>query len=317
MLTAFSASPSLDITYVVDDYRLGAIHRPLSVHRMAGGKALNAARAAAILGADVAALAILAGPAGAAVESGAREGGVQLVRIDGVATTRSCVSVASVESGELTEIYEHPVPVGGDEWASLLEHLRILLAIRPGWLIISGGMPAGLPADALDAVLRIAAEAGARVALDTHGPALAGALRSAALSLLKINREEAAEVLGCSTATPIGLLAEGLRRLTSGAVVVTDGIDGALGVDDREVVHASLAGHVGGFPVGSGDSFLGAMVTALDRGATLGEAMSSATGAATANALEPGAARFSRRQAESLASGVELTAAGGGQPLRR
>ncbi|NNH55119.1 hypothetical protein HLB15_23150, partial [Promicromonospora citrea] len=59
MISALALSPSLDVTYEVEE--LSGIQRPLSVHKVAGGKALNAARAAATLGARVAAVAVLGG----------------------------------------------------------------------------------------------------------------------------------------------------------------------------------------------------------------------------------------------------------------
>ena len=43
MITVAGLSPSLDLTYLVDSLRLGAIHRPTAVVRCAGGKALNMA----------------------------------------------------------------------------------------------------------------------------------------------------------------------------------------------------------------------------------------------------------------------------------
>ena len=49
MLTAVVLSPSLDISYEVDELTVGTIHRPLSTVRCAGGKGLNMVRAATAL----------------------------------------------------------------------------------------------------------------------------------------------------------------------------------------------------------------------------------------------------------------------------
>jgi fructose-1-phosphate kinase PfkB-like protein len=51
-----------------------------------------------------------------------------------------------------------------------------------------------------------------------------------------------------------------------------------------------LPGVHGSFPVGSGDTLLGALLAALDAGEPLDSALVTATAAATANALVPGAA---------------------------
>src|SRR5699024_7589460 len=109
VISAVALSPSLDVTYVVES--LQGIQRPLEVHRMAGGKALNATRAAATLGAGVAALTVLGGGSGAMVAEGATAAGVDLEVVDSPHLTRTCVSVLAQDTGMLTEIYEHPTPV--------------------------------------------------------------------------------------------------------------------------------------------------------------------------------------------------------------
>ena len=46
MITVLLLSPSLDVTYLVDEVTVGEIHRPHTVLRSPGGKGLNLARAA-------------------------------------------------------------------------------------------------------------------------------------------------------------------------------------------------------------------------------------------------------------------------------
>ena len=52
-------TPALDVVYVLDEVRLGAIHRPPVVIKSAGGKSLNVARALARLGMPARAIAPL------------------------------------------------------------------------------------------------------------------------------------------------------------------------------------------------------------------------------------------------------------------
>ncbi len=59
-----AANPSIDRLYEVDGLAVGGIHRPASMTTVPGGKGLNAARAAAALGGDVTAVAILGGRSG-------------------------------------------------------------------------------------------------------------------------------------------------------------------------------------------------------------------------------------------------------------
>ncbi len=108
MITFIAVSPSVDVTYLVDEFVEGGTVRPTAVFRAAGGKALNAARAARLLGTSVRAVAILGGSTGEFIRQDLAAAGVPLEAVRAAADTRTCVSIASAASGRLTELYEHP-----------------------------------------------------------------------------------------------------------------------------------------------------------------------------------------------------------------
>ncbi|WP_019137199.1 1-phosphofructokinase family hexose kinase [Cellulomonas massiliensis] len=306
MITVAALSPALDVTYLVD--ALDGIQRPREVHRTAGGKALNAARAAVLLGGDVEAVAVLGGGTGAVVAEAARADGLPLTVVEQQALTRTCVSVHAADHEGLTEIYE-PAPAPDERaFQALLSSWRARLAQRPGWCVVSGGMPAGLGPDVLVRLLD-GLPPGCRTAVDSHGPALRRLLADGPPpDLLKVNRAEAAEATGEDPAGELGVLADALRAATGGLVVVTDGPAGARGVDAAGSRHAALTGVHGSYPVGSGDAFLGGMLVALDRGDDLTAALRTGTGAAAANALVPGAGRFDPAVARDLAARTSVGA---------
>ncbi|WP_419702608.1 PfkB family carbohydrate kinase [Promicromonospora sp. NFX87] len=307
MISAIALSPSLDVTYVVDE--LAGIQRPRSVHRVAGGKALNAARAAAALGARVSAVAVLGAGAGQDVADGARADGVDLHVVPGEQPTRTCVSIFSVGTGRLTEVYERAVPVSAATAAAALDAAVGLAAARPGWWLISGGLPESAPDGLLADAVRRLHDAGVRIAVDSHGAALRDAV-GARPDLVKVNRAEALELVGVGGAGPEPSVPELLAAVqagTGGLVVITDGAAGAWATDGDRILRARLTGHTGGFPVGSGDSFLGGLLVALDDGADLAEALALATAAGTANAQVPGAAVLDPALARRLAQEVGVT----------
>lgn len=314
MIVGVALSPALDVTYVVD--RLTGIQRPRETVRVGGGKTLNAVRAALALGAPrVAASAVLAGGAGADVAAHARTGGLDLRVIEGQAPTRTCVSIFDEAAGDLTEIYERPVELGDDEVDAALDAAVLAAGGAPGWFLLSGGLS---PDHARRVVRRVRAAGGA-VALDTHGPALRAGIEEGA-GLVKVNRSEAVELLGCAPDAPGDRLVVGLRdRLADpplGAIaVVTDGTAGAWAFDGARVLRARTVGPVGGFPVGSGDSFLGGLVTAIDGGGSLTDALALATAAGIANAQVPGAAVLDPVLAHRLVPRVDVERHGA--PVRR
>lgn len=305
MITVVALSPSVDVTYVVDEFELGEVHRPDSVHRVAGGKSLNAARAAAAMGADVSAIAVLWGVAGEHLAQELAAAGVELTRIGGSVETRTCISIASMADGRMTEIYERATPVSSSEWGSVTEAALRVLPRRPGWLAVSGSVPSSLGAGALARLVELGADAGVSVAIDSHGPPLGPAV-DAGPALVKVNRAEAAALLGRDSGVDVFELATGIHERSGGIAVVTDGIDGSVVTDGRESWRVSPSEAIGNFPVGSGDSFLGGMLSALDGGTDVAGALRLGAGCATANALEPGAARFDPQRARSIAAALTV-----------
>ena len=302
VITVASLSPSLDLTYLVGQFRVGRMHRTPGPVAVAGGKAPNMARAARALGADVLVVTLLGGATGARVAAIAAEEGLPLVVVDTGVETRTCISVAAEDADGLTEIYEdaRPVPPG------TLERFEAVLAeqleARPGWLSISGRGPSGA-VDAVPALARLGRRCGAPVAVDTHGEALPGAL-DARPALLKINRGEAAEALGRREDDDLGVMAAELHARSGATVVLTDGPGGTVAADGQGLRHVPASTRLGRYPVGSGDSFLGGLLAALDGGLDLGAGLALGTGAAVANALVPGQGHFDPDLARTIAAEV-------------
>ncbi|WP_161606107.1 1-phosphofructokinase family hexose kinase [Microlunatus speluncae] len=305
MITVAGLSPSLDLTYLVDSLTAGSIHRPTEVVRCAGGKPLNLARAAAALGAEVEIIAVLGGTTGEDLAQQLRAAGVAVTTVPTPAETRTCVSIADAETGRLTELYPRAEPIPGDVWRLFHDQLEAALVRRPGWLAITGSIPLGLPPEALAELVRTARGAGVRVAVDTHGPALAAVIEERP-ELVKINRYEVAELLGTTPEGELITRAETVRQRTGGTVLITDGEHGSVAIDDHGRWRVPAPAERGRFPVGSGDSFLGGLLSVLDTSDDLVAAIRTATGAGTANALIPGPARFRADDVSRIAEQLTL-----------
>jgi 1-phosphofructokinase family hexose kinase len=303
VITVAALSPSLDITYLVEHLELGMIHRPTEVHRVAGGKPLNLARAMAALGAAVHTVAILGGATGRFIEQELTTADITVRPVDSPAETRTCVSIAAADRDALTEIYEYAAAVPEPVWQVFRSALTEELAGSTGWLAINGSAPRGLDSSVYAELVIMAHDAGLKVAVDTHGPALAGALL-AQPELIKVNRYEAAELIGTAAdGADLGELAVIISGRTGGEVIITDGRDGAVGCSPDGATRRVLlpADVVGRYPVGSGDAFLGGWLAAIDRGADPTAALQLATGCGAANALVPGAGTFDAATARQIA----------------
>jgi 1-phosphofructokinase family hexose kinase len=317
-LVCVALSPSIDVTYVVPELVPGTIHRPPQVYRVAGGKGFNVARAAHTLGATVVATGVLGGDTGAWMVTMLARTGIRMAPVTGARPTRTCVSVADRATGGLTEFYEPAPPITPRAWADLLATVARVCEEHPSWVSLSGSLPPGPVPEAIGDLVSAAKGAGARVAVDTHSTALAAAVGAGA-DLLKVNVEEAAAVLGLGPGTgytTIGpaldpaLLATRLLAASPGTqvAIVTAGADGAvLAARDGTGLRLHLDVR-GDYPVGSGDSFLGGLLTGLAGSPDdLAGAARLAVAAGAANALTPGAGVLDADTTHQLAERVVIT----------
>lgn len=310
MIVCLAANPSIDKLFEVDRLVKGDIHRPDGFVEVAGGKGLNAARAAFALGADVRAVALLRGHTGKWLAEMLSAEGVPTSFVWTHGENRASLSVADRETGGLTEFYEHGSEVPSAAWVELMQATSTVWA-SGGWLTISGSLPQGAPDHGyLDLVAEARADS-VHVALDAEGERLRLAL-GAGPDVVKVNAAEAGELLGIPTTRRDEALAaaQKLRALAGGdghAGLVTRGADGVvLAAPDGSLYEGRLYVR-GRFPVGSGDAFLAGLVTALDRGAGWDAALRLALGAGTANSEVPGAGRLDPGRAEALAARAEVS----------
>jgi 1-phosphofructokinase family hexose kinase len=303
------AHPSIDKLFEVESLTPGAIHRPSSFVQVPGGKGLNAARAAASIGADVRAVALVGGHAGAWIEDALSKEGVDARFARGAHETRSCLSVADAETSGLTEFYEEGSPVDPEAWGAFEAEIEEAL-VDASWIAISGSIPAGAPEEGHATIASSARRSGVRVAVDSRGVFLRLVLETEP-DIVKVNASEAGELLGIQVANEAGAAeaAEALRARAGGdghAAVVTLGADGVVAVDaSRRTLRGTLDAR-GRYPVASGDSFLAGLVATLDQGGTFEEALANGLGTAAANAEMPGAGRLNAERARALSARARI-----------
>lgn len=295
-LVFVAANPSVDRLYEVDRLTVGAIHRPVALVAVPGGKGLNAARAAAQLGGRVTAVGILAGRSGDWIEDALRGRGIDARWVRTGGETRTCISILDRASGVMTEVYERGEPVGSDAWDALERLVADELARGDvAALCLSGSLPVGAPPDGFGRLARQArsARAGAvpvPVLADTYGPALAAVLAERP-AFVKVNADEASEATGIGVGDGPSAEAAATVLLDRGAagVVVTLGRGGAVVVTGAGANRLDPEGAQGAYPVGSGDAFLAGLAVGIARGDDVPTAARLGMAAGAANASIPGA----------------------------
>jgi tagatose 6-phosphate kinase len=256
MIVTVTLNPALDLTYAVDALVPHGTHRVDTVAERPGGKGLNVARVLHALDEPVLATGLLGGPTGDRVAHLLTAEGVpsSFVRIAG--ETRRTVAV--VDRADATGFWEPGPTVTVGEWALFVAEFRELLG--PATVVtLSGSLPPGVPIDAYASLIALATSAGVPTLLDTSGPALLAGLR-AAPSLAKPNIDELATVLSRRPG-PQGL-ADAVRAVAAGPVVVSRGSAGLVAITGDEVWECAPPVLIDGNPTGAGD----ACVAALARG---------------------------------------------------
>lgn len=310
-----AANPSIDRLYEVDRLTDGAIHRPLAVVARAGGKGLNAARAAVALGARVTAVGIVAGRAGDWIVEQLDGLGIDAPMVRTRGETRTCISILDRSSGLLTELYERGDEIGPDAWDALEAGVAAELVRGDiGALTLSGSLPPGAPVDGFARIarlVRVAATSGrVPVLADTYGPALAAVLAERP-AVVKVNAAEAGEMvrLVVDDAASAVVAAAALRERGADGVIVTLGVAGAVVATTAGAARLVPPDVQGAYPVGSGDAFLAGLAAALVDGEPLLEAARRGMAAGIANALLPGTGELDPRTAAALVAQVAVTPA--------
>jgi 1-phosphofructokinase family hexose kinase len=297
---------AIDQTVAVPHLEVGTIHRVPSILRLAGGKGANAARALRTLGEKPLLCGFAGGAAGKQLAAYLRTEGIARRLVPTSGETRVCFSIADDATGAQTEFYEAGAPVSEAEIAALF---ALVEACLPGrrWLVITGSLPVGAPADLYARLIALARRQGARTLLDARGAALAAGVAERP-DVLKVNRAELAEYLGRAPGA-LGVVAEAVAEVADrlgGIAIVTLGGDGAVAAGPEGRWHVMPPAVRARSPVGSGDSATAGVVAGLARGLALPAAVRLGVAAGTASALHLGAAQFTRTELEAIHAACQV-----------
>jgi 1-phosphofructokinase family hexose kinase len=289
------------------ELRPGEVLRVADVTILAGGKGVNVARAALVLGAPAVLIGFLPGHTGRAAAALAAEEGLTLEGIRVTGELRSS-SILLEPSGRATVINEPGPTLGADEWLALETAVEAVLPDH-GVLVCSGSLPPGIREDGYGVLTARAHEAGRRTVVDATGAVLAAAL-PARPDVVTPNLDEAEATLFGRTGEPVDAApdarpraldaaAELVRRGARAAAVTAGAAGAALVWDGPPAWYDAPTVDVVN-PVGAGDVFTATLGLALERGAELPAAVREAVAAASAAVEHPLAGRLDPARMRAL-----------------
>ncbi|GAQ68118.1 MULTISPECIES: 1-phosphofructokinase [Streptomyces] len=302
MILTVTPNPSLDRTYEVPSLDRGEVIRATGERMDPGGKGVNVSRAVAAAGRRTVAVLPLGGAPGALVADLLDAQGIEVARVPVAGATRSNIALAEAD-GVLTKINAPGPELSATERELLLEAVRARSA-DASWIACCGSLPRGLDPSWYAELVARAHAAGARIALDTSGPALLAALRERP-DVVKPNAEELAEAVGRPLATVGDAVkaAEELREMGAGVVLASLGADGQLLVDASGAWFGTARVDAVRSNVGAGDSSLAGFLIAGGHGP---EALASAVAHGAAAVQLPGSVMPTPRDLDPAA--VTVTA---------
>ncbi|SDI32787.1 1-phosphofructokinase family hexose kinase [Aliiruegeria lutimaris] len=256
-----------------------------------GGGGINVARAIRHMGGDATAVVAIAGHNGNRLLELLMEQGIPVMPIPSPGETRASVVVNCKNTGQQ---YRFMLP--GPPWKE--EHVQKAIrttaahAPKGGLVILSGSQPPGVPLDFEEHLSAAIMEAGAKLIVDTSGPALRQIVQDhrSPPFLLRSDDEEAEGLAGRKLETPADTAAFSRELIDRGVaenIIFARGSEGSV-LTTKDGSWLATAPKVEVISkVGAGDSFVGGFTLCLARGETLQEAARWGAAAAAAAVATP------------------------------
>jgi len=286
----------------------GSVHRTGPALASLGGKGVNVARVARTFEQPGVLVGFMPSSSAAELEALADNEGAELagVPVDGIVRA---ASVFLERSGRVTVFNEPGPTVDEADWVALLAEVE-RRAPDHQTVVCSGSLPPGSPLDGYARVVGTARHAGLRSVVDSTGEVLAQAL-TAHPDVVSPNLAEAEtlvfgpaiegvepggeEVVQRALEAARGLVARGARR-----AIVSAGSHGAAFSDGAETVFSPAPEVSVVSPIGAGDSLVGGLVLALERGDSFEEAVRFALAVASASCEQRVAGAVDRTRVRDL-----------------
>lgn len=259
----------------------------------AGGGGINVAKAIHRLGGEPIAVFTSGGPTGQRLQKLVKEENVDIMVVETKEWTRENLNIVETTTGLQYRFSMPGTELMPTEVEAIMDTLEEITP-TPSFIIASGSLPPGVPANFYCQIANLAKKQGAKFIVDTSGESLRLAC-DAGVYLLKPNISELSDLIGADK-LEMDQLDEAARALiirkNCEVVVISMGAMGAMLVTADYVEHIPAPPVAKKSTVGAGDSMVAGMVWTLSQGKSIREAVRMGIACGSAATMNPGSELF-------------------------
>ncbi|WP_192947441.1 1-phosphofructokinase [Staphylococcus cohnii] len=301
MIYTVTFNPSIDYIMFADDLELNGLNRATETFKFAGGKGINVSRVLQTLNVPSTALGFAGGFPGQFIDDTLKKAGIQTDFIEIDEDTRINVKL---KTGDETEINAPGPNISQTQFENLLRQLK--QTSKKDVVVVAGSIPKSVPKDAYEQIAKITNQTGARLVVDAEKDLVESVLKYNPL-FIKPNKHELEVMFDTAINSDEDVIhyAQEIMKQGASSVIVSLGGEGAVYVDHKHSLKASVPlGQVVN-TVGSGDSTVAGMIAGLETGLTIENAFKQAVSAGTATAFNDDLASY--KAIEDIKEQVTIT----------
>jgi 6-phosphofructokinase 2 len=299
-IVTLTLSPTIDLAFKSNEIRPIRKNRAADQRLDAGGGGINVARVLDELGAAAYAIYLAGGATGRVLNELVAKLGMAGKCIEIAGGTRISFTVFEEISGLEYRFVTEGSPLVEAEWQAAMSEIS---ECNADYVVASGSLPPNVPIDFYARLARVVRGKGARLILDTSGPALHAAISEGGIYLAKPSLGEFEMLTHRKIETDEELAEAATTLVRNGSVehlAVTLGRDGALLASSAGTLRLRGPKVKAKSAVGAGDSFVAGMTFALARGQDVENAFMLGMAAGAAAVLTHGTQLCRRDDIERL-----------------
>ena len=288
MIYTVTFNPSIDYIMFADDFELNGLNRATETFKFAGGKGINVSRVLQTLNVPSTALGFAGGFPGQFIDDTLKKAGIQTDFIEIDEDTRINVKL---KTGDETEINAPGPNISQTQFENLLRQLK--QTSKKDIVVVAGSIPKSIPKDAYEQIAKIINQTGARLVVDAEKDLVESVLKYNPL-FIKPNKHELEVMFDTAINSDEDVIhyAQEIMKQGASSVIVSLGGEGAVYVDHKHSLKASVPHGQVVNTVGSGDSTVAGMIAGLETGLTIENAFKQAVSAGTATAFNDDLASY-------------------------